>query len=240
MTLPGALAADGSPSAPARDTGLDALRDRAIEASISEGHPSATILSPFRAPIRSGASDASSSSGPTLMQELSQTVKETVRPTYVEALNSGVVEAIRSVASNANPDPSHGFSDVNPDAQKEVNRRPPETEGRTWDTSNGSNRTLSPQEKAADQAGAEIMLRALIDEIKPWAFSVAGLYGLYQLVKLGLAYLRHKSGRHRRRHRSGSSSSRGRSHRHRSHSAPQSAPVKLDHPDQSPMNSPTP
>ena len=207
MVLPGLPAADGRHSLPARETGLDALRDRAIEASISEGHPSATVLSPFRAPIQSSASDTSSPSNPTLMQDLSQTVKETVRPTYVEALNSGVVEAIRSVTSGARPDPSAEFKNVNAVDPNGANR-PPATEGRTWDTPNRSTRPLTDQEKAADKVRAEVLLMALIDDIKPWAISLAGLYGLYHLARFGLAFLRRQSGRHRRRHRSGGSSSR--------------------------------
>lgn len=243
MRLHDPLAGDLQHALPTTGTRLDALRDRAIEESIAEGHPSATVLSPFRAPIPSSDSGTSSPANPTLMQELSHTVKETLRPTYVEALNSGVVDTIRSVASGDRPDPSADFKDVNAGDPNEANRRPQATEGRTWDSGNGSARPLTDPEKTVDKVRAEILLMALIDEITPWAITAAGLYGLYHLAWFGLAYLRRKSGRHRRRHRSGGSSSgsrSGRSHRRRSHSAPRSAPVKLDNPDNSPVHSPAP
>jgi hypothetical protein len=251
----------GLPAPPAQGTQLDALRDRAIEESIAEGHPSATTLSPFRAPMQSRASGAPSRSNPTLMQELSHTVKETLRPSYMEAMNSGVVDAIRSVTSGADPDPSSGFGNLNAGGQNEAKRKNLATEGRAWDTPNGSTRPISEQEKATDNARAQVLLMALIDEIKPWALSAAGLYGLYHLVKLGLTYRQRKSGRHRRRRRStattasnttssssSSSFSRsnrsggasGRVHRHRSRSAPRRESVELERSAKNPAHSPAP
>lgn len=243
MRLHDSLAGDLQHALPTTGMRLDALRDRAIEESIAEGHPSATVLSPFRAPIASSASGTSSPANPTLLQELSHAVKETLRPTYVEALNSGVVDAIRSVTSDTRPDPAIEFRDVNAMEPNEANRQPLANRGRTWDTANESARPLTDQEKAADKVRADILLMALIDEITPWVITVAGLYALYHLARFSWAYLRRKSGRHRRRHRSGGSSSgsrSGRSHRHRSHSPPHSAPVKLDHRDRSAANSPAP
>jgi hypothetical protein len=226
---------DFSPHA-VRETRLDRLRDRAIEESLTEGLPAATVLTPFSAPVQPGMPPAAGESSPDKIRGLSHTIKEAVRPTYEEAVNSGVVDAIRSVMGSK-PDQQTGFN-----SGRSGERDPTHlaTEARTWDGPNGSTQALSPEQKVADRIRAEILLMALIEEITPWALSIAALYGLYHLWRFGRAYLRRKAGRHRRRHRGGRSSSRSsRSHRHHTHPAADSAPGGLPVADEPSVNSPT-
>lgn len=209
-----------SPGAGAHESQLDLLRDRAIEESIVQSNPSATTLSPFRAPLQSHSRAATSEAqSPGLMKEISNTVKETLRPTYEDALKSGMVSAIRSVTLGDRPDPSAEFTDVN-SGKAGSDPRQLGTQGKTWDTPDRSSPLVSAEQHAENQIKAEILLMALIDEIKPWALSAAVLYGLFHLAKFGLAYHRRKAERRRRRHRSGAGSSRSsRSRRHHTHPA---------------------
>lgn len=234
----------------ARENRLDRLRDMAIEESLTEGHPSATALRPFGAPLKSSTPSLSGESNPHQITGLSHAMKEAVRPTYEQAVNLGVVDAIRSVIGAK---PNHGgeFVGVSSGSESDSDPRQLTTEGRTWDGPKGATRLFSPEQKAADHVKAGILLTALIEEITPWALSIVALYGLYHLAKFGRAYLRRKAGRHRRRRRSAASSSssggspgrsdrsgRGRSHRHRSRSALHRAPAELDSPIKNSANSP--
>ncbi len=228
-----------SPGSGAQESQLDLLRDRAIEQSIAEGNPSATTLSPFRAPLQVRNPATAEAQSPRLMKEMSNAVKETIRPTYEDALKSGIVSAIRSVTLGDRPDSTAEFTDVN-SGKAGSDPRQLGTQGKTWDTPDRSSPPVSAEQHAENQIKAEILLMALIDEIKPWALSAAGLYGLFHLAKFGLAYHRRKAERRRLRHRSGGGSSRSsRAHRHHTHPAANSAPGGLPVADEPSVNSPT-
>jgi hypothetical protein len=229
----------------AQESRLDHMRDMAIEESLAQGNPSATTLSPFRAPLHSSTPTAAGTPPQNPIKELSNTLKETIRPTYQEALDSGVVSAVRSLTSDGDSARSVKLSDANAGDEGEAKAQHLVNRGRTWDTADEPSRPQTPQEKEADHVRAEVLLMALIDEIKPWALSAAGLYGLYHLVRFGLAYHRRKSGRHRRRSRSSgsgrssSSSHHSRSPQHRTRTAAPGSPVPLPLAEEPSTNSST-
>lgn len=234
---------------PAQESQLDRLRDRAIEQSLVESHPSASVLSPFQRPLQSSLPARTSDPNPNPSKGLSIAIKEAVRPTYNEAVNSSVVDAIRSV-TGAKADHEGRFAGDNPEKESERDPQHLATERRTWDGPNESTQapTLSPEQKAANQVKAGVLLTALIDEITPWAMGIVGLYGLYHLGKFGRAYLRRKLGRRRSRRRHGtisgrgdqSSSDRSQKRRHRSRSTRHRPPAELERTNKSTVNSPPP
>ncbi len=223
-----------------RETRLDRVRDRAIEESLSEGHSAATVLSPFRSPLPLKSSSDVVEPTPHQARELTHTLKEAVRPTYEHVVNSGVVEAIRSVMGSKSA-PEDEFSASKSGKEREYDSRQLPSGERPADGSRGATGSLSPEQKTTDATNARVLLAALIDEITPWAILAAVLFGLFQLGKSVLAYRKRKADRQRRRRRSGmsrsrsndpskevigdrSSRSRGSSRRRRSRSAPPNGP----------------
>jgi hypothetical protein len=61
------------------------------------------------------------------------------------------------------------------------------------------NRPRSSAQIADDEQNASMLMQQLIDEVKPWVFSLIALYVLGYAVKLALDYSQWKTARRRQR-----------------------------------------
>lgn len=146
-------------------------------------------------------------------REFSSVIKEAVRPAYQDIADSGFVEAIRSIESDL------GLSNTRPfgaesGVDAEHSRSEPHRESAGWATPGNNAATSRPrsaEEIERDQIMAKVMLKELIEEVKPWLFALVGLYALGYSVKLLLDYRRWKMARRRKR------TSASQRRRHRSH-----------------------
>lgn len=161
----------------------------------------------------------------TWQREFSSVIKEAVRPAYQDIADSGFVEAIRSMESDL------GLSNKRPfgaelGADAENSRSEPHRESAGWTTPGNnaatSSRPRSAEEITRDQIMAKVMLKELVEEVKPWVFTLVGLYALGYSVKLLLDYRRWKMARRRKR------TSSGQRRRHHGHSGHHSISQTLD------------
>lgn len=148
-------------------------------------------------------------------REFSSVIKEAVRPTYQDIADSGFVEAIRSIESEIGLRNTRPFgSESGPITGNSGSE--PHRESADWATS-GNNpgptgRVRSADEIERDQLMAKVMLKELVEEVKPWVFTLIGLYALGYSVKLLLDYRRWKMARRRRRTSAGKHRTRGGRH----------------------------
>jgi len=132
----------------------------------------------------------------TLGREVRGAVKDAVRPLYEDLSTSDAAQALRELQAELNLDKNQAFGAQGStqtnrqdgagtlDATKwdgEANREPPRTEAQV----------------ERDKVLASVMMDKLIDEVTPWAVGLVALYALFYLVKLALAYGRHRSNRRR-------------------------------------------
>ena len=135
-------------------------------------------------------------------REFSSVIKEAVRPAYQDIVDSGFVEAIRSIESDlglSNKRPFGAESGV----YAENSGSEPHRESAGWATPANNaattSRPRSAEEIERDQVMAKVMLKELVEEVKPWVFTLFGLYALGYAVKLLLDYRRWKMARRRKR-----------------------------------------
>jgi len=125
-------------------------------------------------------------------------IKDFVRPIQEGVAQSSVMEAVRNFESDLG-----------------LSKRPDSADPASRGYSTGAPNTGAPAKTAEqirrDEIAASMMLEEFINEVKPWAFGLAGLLVLGYLVKLWLTYLRVKAARPGKRRRSVR-----RRHRHRS------------------------
>lgn len=161
-------------------------------------------------------------------QEFSSAIKEAVRPAYQDIADSGFVEAIRSIESDLGLSNKRTFG-AESGADAENSGSEPHRESAGWATPGNnaatSSRPRSAEEIARDQIMAKVMLKELVEEVKPWLFALVGLYALGYSVKLLLDYRRWKMTRRRKRTASGQ---RRRHHGHSGHSGHHSISATLD------------
>lgn len=117
------------------------------------------------------------------------TIKDFVRPIQEGVAQSGVMEAVRNFESDMG-----------------LSKRPDSADPSSRGYSTGAPGTGAPAKTAEqirrDQIASSMMLEDFINEIKPWAFGLAGLLVLGYLFKLWLTYVRAKAARPGKRRRS--------------------------------------
>ncbi|NCP39698.1 MAG: hypothetical protein GW848_04230 [Rhodoferax sp.] len=149
---------------------------------------------------RSGSMQSRTTTGtpaPDNSAPLHNVIKESVRPVYNELVESGALETWRDVKETL------GLSKKNwgrHDADGEVNalQRPHAANTPGW-----QDPAMPPKSAAQAQLDREYdayLLRQLIDDIKPWALGLIGLYALGYLAKLIFNFMQWKAAR-RREHR---------------------------------------
>lgn len=153
----------------------------------------------------------------TWQHEFSSAIKEAVRPAYQDIADSGFVEAIRSLESDLGLSNKRPFG-AESGADAENSGSEPHRESAGWATPGNNTATTSrprsSEEIARDQIRAQVMLKELVEEMKPWVFALIGLYALRYSVQLLLDYRRWKMTRRRKRT---SGSPRRRHHGHTDH-----------------------
>ncbi len=116
-------------------------------------------------------------------------IKDFVRPIQEGVAQSGVMEAVRNF-----------------EADMGLSKRPDNADPASRGYSAGAPGTGAPARTAEqirrDQIASSMMLEEFINEVKPWAFGLAGLLVLGYLVRLWLTYLRVKAARPGKRRRS--------------------------------------
>lgn len=175
------------------------LDERVAPAALS--NPGGGTVSAGRVPLagQSPQDDAS----------LHSTIKEAVRPIYNELVESGALETWHDVKD------SLGLSNNNwdrPDAKGEAKTvdRPLSPNGSAWQ--DPAQPVKSAAQTQLDREYDAYLLRQLIDELKPWALGLVGLYMLGYLAKLIFNFMQWRTARRRERRarRAGHRSSRHR------------------------------
>lgn len=134
---------------------------------------------------------------------LSREIKEAVRPLYEDLAGSAIVETVRDLKSDLglNGSPSFNNPTSSDHSQKGGNIDP--TESEQWDRPgnryDAHNRPRSAAQIEKDKLVTTVMLNEFIEAIKPWLYSLAGLYIIGYMLKLGLDYSRWKTTRSRKR-----------------------------------------
>lgn len=148
------------------------------------------------APQNSMAAPSGVSPGPDLAADIRSTVKESVRPLHDQLVESGAVDAWKELKTDIGLDKGKWDNDGTPGAN-------PMAPGREPSESPGWKDAAQPPKTAAqaqvDRELASHMLEKLIDEVKPWAISLLGLYLLGYLIKAGIGHSQRKSIRRRER-----------------------------------------
>lgn len=145
----------------------------------------------------SAAKQPSVSPGPDLAAEIRSTVKESVRPLHDQLVESGALEAWSdvktSVGLSKNKWGSESATNVDPTGAGRLDA----SNSASWQ--DRANRPKTAAQAEIDKEMAALMMEKLIDEIKPWVFSLGGLYLLGYLIKTGYDYSQRKSIRRRER-----------------------------------------
>ena len=148
------------------------------------------------APQNSTAAPSGISPSKHLVTEIGSTVKETVHPLRHQWVESGAVEVWKDLKANLGLDKSKWDTD----GPSGANQMKP---GRDGSESPGWTDAAQPLKTAAqaqvDHELATHMMEKLIDEIKPWAVSLLGLYLIGYMIKALLEHMQTKSIRRRKR-----------------------------------------
>jgi len=143
------------------------------------------------------AKQPSVSPEPDLTAEIRSTVKESIRPLHDQWVESGAQDAWSDLKTDLglskNKWDSEGATDVDPTMPGRLDAPHPAS----WQ--DPANRPGNAAQAEIDRELAATMLKKLIDEIKPWVFSLGGLYLLGYLINAGYGYSKRKSIRRRKR-----------------------------------------
>lgn len=137
------------------------------------------------------------STEPDLAAEIRSAVKESVRPLHDQLLESGALEAWSDLKTDLGLSKNKWGSEGATDADPAMPGRMDASHSASWQDPAHQPKTAAQAE--ADREVTAVMLEKLIDEIKPWAFSLGGLYLLGYLIKTGYDYAQRKSMRRRQR-----------------------------------------
>lgn len=152
---------------------------------------------------------------PDLATEIRGTLKDNIRPLHEQVMNSGAMLAWNDLKSDM------GLRNTNEDTEGTATAR--SMMASQWESSNPTfgqdpgHRQRTTGHAEIDRELTTHMLEKLIDEIKPWALSLIGLYMLGYLIKTGYDYTQRKSIRRRER---AVARARRRSARHAGHAKP--------------------
>lgn len=183
-----------TPAAPARPAGetssaLAPAADRSQRTTQAMTNPSSPIA-PTHAAAPKVAEDTSG-------RDIQSAVKDVVRPLYKDLATSDAAQALRSLQSDLNLDKEQAFNapEANQTSRQEGSGLPRQTA--TWEGQANQEPPRSAAQVERDKIQASVMMDKLIDSVMPWAIGLVALYALFYLVKLGMAYGRHRSLRRR-------------------------------------------
>lgn len=159
--------------------------------------PSRQTSQPTLAPKNSAAKPPSGSPEPDLVAEIRSTVKESVRPLHDQLVESGAPEAWSNLKADLGLSKHEWGSEGATEGEPNVPGRLDPSHSAAWQ--DPANRPKTAQQAEVDRELAAQMMAKLIAEIKPWVFSLGGLYLLGYLVKAGYDHSQRKSIRRRER-----------------------------------------
>jgi hypothetical protein len=134
---------------------------------------------------------------PDLIAEIRSTARESVRPLHDQLAESGALEAWSELKTDLGLSKNKWGSEGGAEVDPNLPGRPDASNSASWQ--DPANRPKTAAQNEVDREVAAVMLEKLIDEIKPWAFSLGGLYLLGYLIKTGYDYSQRKSMRRRER-----------------------------------------
>ena len=129
--------------------------------------------------------------------ELRSSLKESIRPLHDQVMGFGALETWKDLKIDL------GLSQAK-EHDEGVNITHPRLSGQ-WEAFNSTpgrdpgSRPMTAAQAEVDREQAAHLLAKLIDEIKPWAFSLFGLYLLGYLIKTGYDHAQQRSIRRRER-----------------------------------------
>lgn len=124
-------------------------------------------------------------------------VKDVVRPLYEDLTNSDAAQALRGLQSELGLDREQvlgGAAALMPNRPEGAS---PLLDATTWEGQANREPPRTAAQAERDKVLASVMMDKLIDEVTPWAIGLLALYALFYLVKLVLAYGRHRTQRRR-------------------------------------------
>lgn len=163
-------------------------------------------------PQNSVARQPGVSPGPDLAAEIRSTVKESVRPLHDQLVESGALEVWSDLKADLGLSKNKWGSEGATEADPTTPTHPDASHSASWQ--DPTHRPMTAAQAEVDRELAARMMEKLIEEIKPWVFSLGGLYLLGYLVKAGYDQSKQKS--IRRRERETARASRRSAHKARS------------------------
>lgn len=190
---PAALTVDAGDGQGAAIQAPDATPGRARRAERASGPTPLTKLESQN----SAAKQPNPSPEPGFAAEIRSTVKESVRPLRDQLVESGALDAWNDLKADLglskNKWGDEGAADVNTTQPG----RPDASNSASWQ--DPAHRPKTAAQAEIDREMASLMMDKLIEEVKPWVFSLVGLYLLGYLIKAGYDYAQRKSIRRRER-----------------------------------------
>jgi len=134
---------------------------------------------------------------PSLGAEIRSTVKERVRPAHDQLVESGLMNAWKELKADLGVgDSEWREEDANASHPKSSARVDGPTASRWQET---EQRPKTEVQVQMDQEMASHMLKKLIDEVMPWAFSLLALYLLAYAINAGIGHSQRRSIRRKAR-----------------------------------------
>lgn len=127
---------------------------------------------------------------------LHKAIKEAVRPVYNELVESGALETWHDVKESLGLSSHNWDRAVDEDAIR-MPQRTPMVNAPAWQ--DPAQPVKSAAQAQLDREYDAYLLRQLIDELKPWALGLVGLYALGYLTKLVFKLMQWKVARRRER-----------------------------------------
>lgn len=127
---------------------------------------------------------------------LHKTIKEAVRPVYNELVESGAMETWHDVKETLGLS-SHNWDRPGVEGETRTADRPLNPNGFAWQ--DPAQPVKSAAQAQLDREYDAYLLRQLIDDLKPWALGLVGLYALGYLAKLVFKLMQWKVARRRER-----------------------------------------
>lgn len=178
--------------------------------AVSTLNAAASGLQHFGLTPTPGAAQRMTTDAP-LGHDISNSIKETLRPLHEDLAHSGIFNTIRNMESEL------GLSN-NHEQKERVNGNEPRTIswGNSDDATAAGKRPRTETEVQEDKIRASVMLQQLIDEVAPWVAAAVAIYLAGYGIKLLLSHKRAKAARRLSR-----SSKRSRHQRRSRHPAEQ-------------------
>ncbi len=185
-------------STPAAQPGLPRETASAIVPLTDTSEGSNSITTTLMDPVKPTNVTASKATSAAPDHEIRSAVKELVRPLYEDLSTSDAAQTLRGLQTEFNLDKDQAFSihGAGQASRQDGTGLPPETA--TWEGQTNREPPRSAAQVEREKILASVMMDKLIDAVTPWAIGLVALYALFYVVKLGLAYGRHRSNRRRR------------------------------------------